>query len=188
VYVKGPQVMLGYYKKPELTAKVLSSDGWLNTGDLGMLTKKRFLKLTGRAKDTIVLLGGENIEPLPIEQRICDSPYVKQAVVLGQDQHFLAAIIVPDQDMIMAWAKDNNIPIVDYETLLAQPEVKELIDYEIGQAVNAKTGFKSFERIFRFELLATPFEVGKELSAKQEVKRHVVAELYKHRIAKMFKN
>jgi long-chain acyl-CoA synthetase len=188
VHVRGPQVMLGYYKKPELTAKVLSKDGWLDTGDLGMLTKQRFLKLTGRAKDTIVLRGGENVEPLPIEQRICDSPYVKQAVVLGQDQRFLAAIVVPDQEMVTAWAKDNTVPIVDYEALLAQPEVRELIDYEINEAVNQKTGFKSFERIFRFELLSTPFEVGRELSAKQEVKRHVVAEQYKHLIAKMFKD
>lgn len=187
VHVKGPQVMLGYYKKPELTAQVLSADGWLNTGDLGILTRQRFLRLTGRAKDTIVLLGGENVEPLPIEQRICDSQYISQAVVLGQDQRFLVALVVPNQDAIVAWAEDNTIPIVDYETLLKQPEVKELIDYEISQAVNAKTGFKSFERIFRFELLAAPFEVGRELSAKQEVKRHVVAELYKHQIARMFR-
>lgn len=188
VHVKGPQVMLGYYKKPELTARVLSKDGWLNTGDLGMLTKTGFLKLTGRAKDTIVLRGGENIEPLPIEQRVCDSPYIRQAVVLGQDQRFLAALIVPDQDNVMTWAKENSIPIVDYESLLGQPEVRELIDFEIGQAVNHKTGFKTFERIFRFDLLAEPFEVGRELSAKQEVKRHVVAELYKHRISAMFRN
>jgi len=188
VYAKGPQVMAGYYKKPEMTAKVLGNDGWLNTGDLGMFTTAGYLKLTGRAKDTIVLLGGENIEPLPIEQRICDSQYIKQAVVLGQDQHFLAALVVPDQDYVTSWAKENNIPIVDYEALLAQPEVKELIDYEINQAVNQKTGFKSFERIFRFELLATPFEVGKELSAKQEVKRHAVAEIYKHKISRLFKS
>jgi len=188
VYAKGPQVMAGYYKKPEMTAKVLGSDGWLNTGDLGMLTTSGYLKLTGRAKDTIVLLGGENIEPLPIEQRICDSQYIKQAVVLGQDQHFLAALVVPDQDSVTTWAKENNIPIVDYEALLAQPEVKELIDYEINQAVNQKTGFKSFERIFRFELLKDPFESGKELSAKQEVKRHAVAEIYKHKISRLFKN
>ncbi len=187
VYVRGPQVMLGYYKKPELTAKVLSPDGWLNTGDLGMLTRNGFLKLTGRAKDTIVLLGGENVEPLPIEQRICDSPYVKQAVVLGQDQRFLAALVVPDQEVVTAWAKENTVPIVDYETMLRQPEVRELIDYEINQAVNQKTGFKSFERIFRFELLASPFEVGKELSAKQEIKRHAIAELYRHEIARLFK-
>jgi long-chain acyl-CoA synthetase len=188
VWAKGPQVMQGYYKKPEWTARIMKGDGWLDTGDIGILTRHGDLKLTGRFKDTIVLRGGENVEPLPIEQRINDSQYIKQSVVLGQDQRFLAALIVPDQDAINAWAKDNNIPSSDYESLLAQPEVKELIDYEINQAVSPKTGFKSFERIFRFELLAVPFEQGKELSAKQEVKRHAVAEIYKPRIDKLFKD
>jgi long-chain acyl-CoA synthetase len=187
VWARGPQVMKGYYNKPDLTAKIMKGDGWLDTGDIGILTKNGELKLTGRAKDTIVLRGGENVEPLPIEQRITDSQYIKQAVVLGQDQRFLAALIVPDQEAVTGWAKVNNIPIVDYESLLAQPEVKELIDYEVNQAVNQKAGFKSFERIFRFDLLAVPFEQGKELSAKMEVKRHAVAEIYKHRIDKLFK-
>ncbi|MDX9957954.1 MAG: AMP-binding protein [Spirochaetia bacterium] len=187
VWARGPQIMKGYYNKPELTAKIMKGDGWLDTGDIGILTRNGELKLTGRAKDTIVLRGGENVEPLPIEQKINDSQYIKQAVVLGQDQRFLAALIVPDQEAVTGWAKVNNIPIVDYESLLAQPEVKELIDYEVNQAINQKAGFKSFERIFRFELLAVPFEQGKELSAKMEVKRHAVAEIYKHRIDKLFK-
>ena len=188
VQARGPQVMLGYYKRPDLTAKIMKGDGWLDTGDIGMLTRSGELKLTGRAKDTIVLRGGENVEPVPIEQRICDSPYVKQAIVLGQDKRFLAALIVPDQDAVTSWAQDNHVPIVDYESLLAQPEVRELIDYEINQAVNAKAGFKSFERIFRFDLLPRPFEVGRELSAKQEMKRHAINELYKHKIDKLFKD
>ncbi|TFG80239.1 MAG: long-chain fatty acid--CoA ligase, partial [Spirochaetales bacterium] len=188
VWARGPQVMLGYYKKPELTAKIMKGDGWLDTGDIGILTTNDYLKLTGRAKDTIVLRGGENVEPLPIEQRLNDSIYIKQSVVLGQDQRYLAALIVPDQETIMAWAGENNIPIVDYEGLLKQPEVRELIDYEIGQAVNAKTGFKTFERIFTFALLPNLFETGKELSAKMEVKRHAVVEIYKHIIGKLFKS
>jgi long-chain acyl-CoA synthetase len=187
VWARGPQIMKGYYNKPDLTAKIMKGDGWLDTGDIGILTKNGELKLTGRAKDTIVLRGGENVEPLPIEQKIGDSQYIKQVVVLGQDQRFLAALIVPDQEAVTGWAKVNNIPIVDYESLLNQPEVKELIDYEVNQAINQKTGFKSFERIFRFDLLAVPFEQGKELSAKMEVKRHAVAEIYKHRIDKLFK-
>jgi long-chain acyl-CoA synthetase len=188
VWARGPQVMLGYYKKPDLTAKVMKGDGWIDTGDIGMLTKDGYLRLTGRAKDTIVLRGGENVEPLPIEQRINDSMYVKQTVVLGQDERYLAALIVPDQDTVVGWAKDNNIPIVDYETLLAQPEVRELFDYEISQAISSKNGFKTFERIFKFELLPQLFEVGKELSAKQEIKRHAINEIYKHKIDKLFKN
>ncbi len=188
ILIRGPQVMMGYYKQPELTEKVISRDGWLHSGDIGMLTVDGELKITGRAKDTIVLRGGENVEPVPIEQRIAESIYIKQAVVLGQDKKFLAALIVPDQDTISQWAGENNIPVVDYESLLAQPEVKDLVNFEINQLVNQKSGFKSFERIFRFELLARPFAVDRELSAKQEIKRHAIAEIYRHEIARLFKD
>jgi long-chain acyl-CoA synthetase len=186
IMVRGPQVMMGYYKKPELTAKVLDENGWLDTGDLGMLTYRGELRITGRAKDTIVLRGGENVEPLPIEQKLAESEYVEQAVVLGQDQKYLAALIVPAQDAVTSWAEENNIPILDYEVLLQQPEVAELIDYEVNELVNARNGFKSFERIFRFALLAAPFEVGKELSAKQEIKRHAIVEIYHKEVKKLF--
>ncbi|HOX33421.1 MAG TPA: long-chain fatty acid--CoA ligase [Spirochaetales bacterium] len=186
ILVRGPQVMQGYYRRPELTAKVLSPDGWLDTGDLGALTRRGELRITGRAKDTIVLRGGENVEPAPIEQKLCESEYIKQAVVLGQDQKYLAALVVPDQDAVTAWAKENNVPIVDYEDLLRQPEVEELIDYEVNELVSAKNGFKSFERIFRFAMLGRAFEVDRELSAKQEIKRFAINELYKREIARLF--
>jgi long-chain acyl-CoA synthetase len=186
IMVRGPQVMRGYYKKPELTAKVLSEAGWLDTGDLGMLTRRGEIRITGRAKDTIVLRGGENVEPLPIEQKLAESEYIKQVVVLGQDQKYLAALIVPDQEAVTAWATENNVLIVDYEALLLQPEISELIDYEVNELVSAKNGFKSFERIFRFALLPAPFEVGRELSAKQEIKRHAVVEIYHKEVKKLF--
>ncbi len=186
IQVRGPQVMLGYFKRPELTAKILSKDGWLNTGDLGMLTIHGEIKIVGRAKDTIVLRGGENIEPVPIEQRLCESVYIQQAVVLGQDQKYLAALIVPKEENLIAWAEENEIPFDDYASLLEQPEVKELIDSEINTYVSMKNGFKPFERIFRFALLAKPFEPGRELSAKQELKRHAINELYKSQIKLLF--
>jgi long-chain acyl-CoA synthetase len=186
IMVRGPSVMLGYYKRPDLTAKVLGEDGWLDTGDLGMLTYDGELRITGRAKDTIVLRGGENVEPSPIEQKLAESEYVRQAVVLGQDQKYLAALIVPDQDAVTAWAADNAIPIVDYEGLLQAPEVVELIDSQMNELVSARNGFKSFERVFRFALLAKPFEVGRELSAKQEIKRHAIVELYHREVKKLF--
>jgi long-chain acyl-CoA synthetase len=186
IMVRGPQVMMGYYKRPELTAKVVSESGWLDTGDIGMLTLDGELRITGRAKDTIVLRGGENVEPVPIEQKLAESEYIKQAVVLGQDQRFLAALIVPDQDAVTAWAEENNIPIVDYEGLLQSPEVSELIDSEVSELVGARNGFKTFERVFRFALLAKPFEPGRELSAKQEIKRHAVVEIYHKEVKKLF--
>jgi long-chain acyl-CoA synthetase len=187
IFVRGPQVMSGYFRKPELTAKVLGKDGFLDTGDLGVLTRHGELRIAGRAKDTIVLRGGENVEPVPIEQRLCESSYIKQAIVLGQDMRYLAALVVPDEEAVSAWAQENNVPIVDYEELLGQPEILELIGDEINERISSKNGFKSFERVFKFALLAKPFEVGRELSAKQELKRHVINELFAHKIAGLFK-
>jgi len=186
IQVRGPQVMKGYYKRPDLTAKIMTADGWLDTGDLGMLTVNGEIRITGRAKDTIVLRGGENIEPVPIEQKLCESSFIQQAVVLGQDEKYLAALIVPRQENLTTWVEENNIPFVDYETLVQQPEVKELIDAEISELISPKNGFKPFERIFRFDILPEVFQPGKELSAKQELKRHAVNEIYKKKIKALF--
>lgn len=187
IMVRGGQVMKGYYKKPELTATVLSPDGWFNTGDLGMLTYDNEIKITGRAKDTIVLRGGENVEPAPIEAKINESEWISQCMVVGQDQKYLAALIIPEQDLLMTFAQENNIPVLDYESLLQQPEINELIANDVADLVGPHTGFKPFERVFKFKLLAKPFEVGRELSQKQDVMRHRVMELYAKEISELFK-
>jgi long-chain acyl-CoA synthetase len=108
-------------------------------------------------------------------------------MVVGQDQKYLAALIVPRQEAIMAFAEENNIPIVDYELLLLQPEINELIAGEITGRVNLKTGFKPFELIFKFALLSRPFEPGKELSPKQELMRHRITALYAREIQRLFR-
>jgi long-chain acyl-CoA synthetase len=187
IHVKGGQVMKGYYKKPDATAAVLDAEGWLNTGDIGMLSHNGELRITGRAKDTIVLRGGENVEPVPIENTLRESPYIQHCMVVGQDQKYLAALIVPRQEAVMAYAEENNIPIVDYELLLQQPEINELISAEITGRVNLKTGFKPFQRVFKFALLTKPFEPGKELSGKQELLRHKIAVLYAREMHRLFK-
>ena len=187
IHVKGDQVMLGYYQKPEATAAVLSEDGWFNTGDIGMLTHDNELRITGRAKDTIVLRGGENVEPVPIECRLRESPYIQQCMVAGQDQKYLAAIIIPWQQSIMDFAEEISIPIVDYELLLQQPEIIELISSEVSNRISAKNGFKSYERINKFILKSKPFEPGKELSAKGELIRRNIMDLYGKDINKLFK-
>ncbi|MCL2440215.1 MAG: AMP-binding protein [Treponema sp.] len=186
LYARGPQIMQGYYKRPEETSKVISADGWFNTGDIGLKTFKGEVKLTGRAKDTIVLLGGENVEPVPIENKIRDSVYIDHAVVLGQDQKFLAALIVPSFENIEAYAKENNITYMDIESLVKTPEIKELIQTEISERVNRKTGFRGFESIFRSALVSKPFEVGKELSSKMDYKRHYITDAYKKEISGLF--
>ncbi|MDR3247698.1 MAG: long-chain fatty acid--CoA ligase [Treponema sp.] len=187
ICVRGGQVMQGYYQKPEATAAVLSPDGWFNTGDIGMLTHDNELRITGRAKDTIVLRGGENVEPVPIETKLRESEYILHCAVVGQDQKYLAALIVPIQAAVMAFAEENSIPIVDYELLLQQPEINELIASEVADLVNPKTGFKPFERVFKFKLIAKPFEVGREFSGKQELLRHRVQALYAREIHGLFK-
>lgn len=186
VLARGDQIMKGYYKKPELTAGVIDKDGWLNTGDLGKLTFDGEIKITGRAKDTIVLQNGENIEPLGIETALCGSPYIETAVVFGQDEKFLAALIVGSKANIMSYAEEHNITCKEYEELVTRPEIEDLIRCEIDNIVSASNGFKPCERIFRFVILDKSFEIGRELSAKQEFMRHKVAELYKDKIAELF--
>ncbi len=186
VFARGPQVMKGYYKQPELTNAILSPDGWLNTGDLGMLTWHNELAIMGRVKDTIVLRGGENVEPLPIEQKMQESPYISQSMLLGQDQKYLAALIVPDYEALQEYASQNNLSFMDREDLIGSPEIEELINGEIQERINSKNGFKSFERVNRFRLLTKPFEVGDELSQKQEIKRHVISARYEKLIQEIF--
>ncbi|MFA6731304.1 MAG: AMP-binding protein [Sphaerochaeta sp.] len=185
VMVRGPQVMKGYYKRQDLTDKVLSKEGWLDTGDLGMWTHKGEFSLCGRAKDTIVLSGGENLEPVPIEAKLCESEFIEQAIVLGQDQKYLAALIVPNRKRIEEYLKEKQIPYL-VDKLAGMQEVKDLIERSIGEIISSKQGFKSFEHIVRFKLLTKSFEVGKELSAKQELKRFEINRIYKDEIQELF--
>ncbi|MDR1626711.1 MAG: AMP-binding protein [Spirochaetia bacterium] len=187
IYAKGAQVMLGYYKRPEETRKVVDGQGLLNTGDIGIKTWKGEIKITGREKDTIVLLGGENIEPTPIEARIRESDYIDHALVLGQDQKYLAALIVPNFEKLEAYAAGNAIPFIDRESLITLPEIMTLVDSEIQTRVNRRTGFRSFEMIYRSAIISKPFEMGVELSGKQDYKRHVIVEMYKKEIAGLFR-
>ncbi len=186
VMLKGRQIMKGYYKKPEETAGMINPEGWLNSGDLGIMTVKGELKIIGREKDTIVLLGGENVEPVPMEQKLAESPYIEQAVIVGQDQKYLAALIVPDYDALEKYANENNLAYENRVHLKDVHAILELLTEEINQLISSRNGFRPFERIFRFEVLRKSFEVGKELSGKQDLKRHAIAEIYKKEIARLF--
>ncbi|MCZ8155899.1 MAG: long-chain fatty acid--CoA ligase [Leptospira sp.] len=187
VHIRGPQVMKGYYKNPETTAKTIV-DGWMNTGDIGMINYKRTLTLTGRAKDTIVLLGGENVEPVPIENKIDESPYIRQSMVVGQDQKVLGSIIVPDFDALNAWAKDNGIPDAKPEQMILNPKVIDFYKKEVRNFNSVKTGFKNFEQVQYVLLVTKPFEVGDELTNLMKMKRHIITEKYKDRILELYKN
>jgi len=124
---------------------------------------------------------------VPIELKLKESPRIFQCVVLGQDQKYLAALIVPDREAIMAFAEENGIPIVDYELLLQQPEVMELISHDISDLVSARNGFKTFERVYKFALLPRLFQPVEELSPKQEPLRRRIAAAYSRQIQSLFR-
>jgi len=186
LFVKSEQIMEGYYKRPDLTEAVLK-DGWLDTGDVAIRTRSGEFKILGRTKETIVLLGGENIEPVPIEDRLNASEAILQSMVVGQDQKFLAALIVPDMEKLEEYAQQNAIDYVESAELLDIPEIQEYVHNEIQAQVNPKNGFRHFECIFRFALLSEPFEVGKEMTHTLKIRRDVVNQKHHHRIHDLFK-
>lgn len=179
IHVRGPQVMKGYYKNPEATNKVLK-DGWMNTGDLGMITFNNCLKIVGRSKETVVLLGGENVEPVPIENRLLESPFIAQCMVVGQDKKYLSAIVVPSVDHLKDYGAST-------EDLAKNAEVQRLIRDEVKKLISNEAGFKSFEKIVDVRILPKPFEVGDELTNLFKIKRHVVTEKYRDLIESMYR-
>lgn len=177
IHVRGPQVMCGYYKNPEATDRVLR-DGWMNTGDIGMVTFNNCLKILGRSKETIVLLSGENVEPVPIEGRLVESPLIEQCMVVGQDQKFLAVLIVPCLEEFRA----RGVHVANSGELSNHNRTKEMIDAELRTIISQKNGFKPFERLADWRLLPKSFAVGDELTNTFKLKRHVISERYAYLI------
>ncbi|MBI4640731.1 MAG: AMP-binding protein [Candidatus Tectomicrobia bacterium] len=186
IMIRGPQVMRGYYKDQPMTEKVIDQEGWFNSGDLGQMTIRGEIQITGRAKDTIVLLSGENLEPGPIEDRLKLSEYVKDIMVVGQDKRSVGALIVPDFSALEEYARARNIPLENHEELIKKPEILELFRHEINKLVSREAGFKAFERVTRFVLLTHEFTVGRELTHTLKMRRNVISELYQQEIEEMF--
>ncbi len=189
VLLRGPQVMQGYYKNPEATAKAIDADGWFDTGDLGQIVGGN-LVITGRAKDTIVLTNGENIEPQPVENACARSPYVDQIMLVGQDQKILGALIVPNLEALGQWAASRSIPLDEGNpaAMLTSPEVQTLFRDELNREVKARPGYRPDERIGPFTLLSEPFTIENGmLTQTMKVKRPVVASRYQQMIEQLFK-
>lgn len=181
IWVRGPQVMKGYYKEPELTAKAFSN-GWFRTGDLGIITHNHCLKILGRCKATIVLSSGENVEPEPIEMHLQQSQFIDYCMLVGQDKKHTAALIVPAlQEFRKAGINADTV-----EELVANPLVYDIVRKEVKKMNASPNGFKSYEIIRDFRLVNNSFEVGKELTNLFKVKRHIVSQQYDHVISEMF--
>jgi len=181
IHAKGPQVMKGYYKNPEATEKVLK-DGWMNTGDIGMVTFNNCLKILGRSKETIVLLSGENVEPVPIEAQLLESRLVEQCLVVGQDEKQLGALIVPSLEGLKA----QGFAVASLAEAEADPRIAEAVGAEVRRLVSREQGFKPFEFVAAWRFVPKAFEVSDELTATFKPRRHVIAEKYGHLIDDMF--
>ena len=163
VLVRGPQVMGGYLGKPEATAKVLDAEGWFDTGDLGMLLPDGTVALTGRAKDTIVLSSGENIEPGPLEEALVASPLIEQVMLVGQDQRQLGALIVPRPEAIQAWAKGQGVEAAaDLGGSPGNPALLRLLMRECNRLLKQRSGARADERLAGV-VLVEPFSIDNGL-------------------------
>ena len=182
---RGANVMRGYYKQPELSSQAIDAGGWLDTGDLAMATYDGEIAIIGRAKETIVLLSGENVEPAPIEEVLCESPYIDQAMVVGQDRRVLGALIVPNLERLQQLMADKTLDSV--AELLQDARVRSKLRTEIDAQLGAAHGFRPCEQIAGFYLIEEPFRPGQELTHTLKMRRAVIAERYAANIEKMLR-
>ena len=183
ILTKGPNVMKGYYKKPEATAEVIDKDGWFHTGDIGTV-EDGFLRITDRKKDIIVTAGGKNIAPQPIENAVKTNKYVSQAVMIGDKRKFPVMLVVPNWDNLEKWAKRNNIIWPDRRQLLAMPTIQKKMEKEVLGQLH---GLAHFETPKKIGLLEHDFTIERgELTPKLSVKRKVVDRAYKDVIDAMY--
>jgi long-chain acyl-CoA synthetase len=176
VLARGPNIMQGYYKRPDDTARTLE-DGWLHTGDIGQIDADGYLTITDRKKDLIVTSGGKKIAPQPLENQLKADPLVAEAVLVGERRKFPAALVVPDFARLEAWARKQDVAFASREELLRRPEVVTRYQSVLDQ-VNATLA--QFERIKRFALLPTEFTMERgELTPTMKVRRAVVEERWR---------
>jgi len=184
IVVRGPNVMNGYLNKPDETALVLDSDGWLHTGDLGELDDDGNLVVTGRTKELIVTSYGKNIAPAPVEERIARSPYVSQAIVLGDNRKTLVALIVPDREEVERYAGEHDVTWSSYESLLEHYAVRVLLN---GEVARANEHSASYERVTKFALLPEQFsQENGMLTPTMKVRRGRVVDIYRDRIELLY--
>ncbi|MBL7884876.1 MAG: long-chain fatty acid--CoA ligase [Bacteroidia bacterium] len=172
ILVKGPNVMLGYYNRPDATAEVIDADGWFHTGDIGTFVENRFLKITDRKKEIFKTSGGKYIAPVMIENKLKESPFIEQAMVLGENQKYASALIVPAFAFIKDYCTRKNIPFTSNEGIIKNETIKARIIKEV-EKVNA--GLAQYEKIKNPELLAREWTIDNgEMTPKLSLKRKVI--------------
>ena len=188
IQLRGEQVFPGYYDNEEENDKAFTTDGYFKTGDLGKLTVTGELVITGRSKEIIVLASGENIDPSRIESAITKLPFVSDAVLVGQDKKGLGALIVPDFEQLRKFINDKmESGNQDDDKLVADKQVLSRVKTEINRLLQAKHGFKPFEKMQNIHLLDKEFKMGEELTNTLKKKRHVIETKYREVISKLLK-
>ena len=184
ILVRGPNVFMGYLNLPEKTAETIDAEGWLHTGDVGVVDEDGFFRITDRMKDIIITAGGKNITPSEIENELKFSPYVTDAVVIGDQRPYLTVIIMIDQENVEKFAQDHDVPFSNYASLTRAPEVQQLIQTLID-STNRK--FARVEQIKKFWLLDTQLTAeDEELTPTMKLKRKLVQKKYAERIENMY--
>lgn len=181
IVVRGPQVMRGYRDDPEATRAVLR-DGWLRTGDLGLVTGDGSLRIVGRLKDTIVLRNGENVEPTHVEAALLASPLIDQCLLVGQDHRFVAALVVGSLEEFAA----RGVTADSHAALAADLEAGRLLDAELTRIFAGNPSFLAHERPRAARLVPAPFTVDRELTQTQKLRRSVIAELYRDLVSGIY--
>lgn len=184
ILVRGPNVMLGYYKKPEETARAIDLEGWFHTGDQGRFDSQGNLIITGRIKEIIVNAYGKNIPPVPIEHALLCSKFIDQATVIGDRRPYLVALIVPARLTLEDYARENKIPFNRFEELLANPKIIQLFREEIDRCL---APFAPYEQVRKFRLIPEPFTVENGLlTPTLKVRRKEIDRVFENLIEAMY--
>lgn len=186
---RGPNIMMGYYKRPDLTDEVIR-DGWFHTGDIGALIEKKhgphkqFLKITDRKKEMFKTSGGKYVAPLPIENKLKESIYVEQVMIVGSDRKYVGALIVPSFANLQDWCRQNNLKIDSNEEMVRHPQILELFRDPVE---SFNKFFNQVEQVKRFELLPHEWTVDSgEMSPKMSLKRKVIMERYRDVVERIY--
>ncbi len=186
VLFRGKNVMLGYYKDPEMTAETIDKDGWLYTGDIGEIDEDGFLRITDRKKDLIVTSGGKNIAPQRIEKIMLTSRFINQIVVYGERKKCLTGVVTLDQDEVKQWAIKKGIQFSNWKELSEHPRIVELIDNEIQERNKSVSSFETLKKVL---IEPTEFTTeGGELTSSLKIKRNVVTDKYKDRLDALYED
>jgi len=185
ILVRGPHVFLGYHNKPERTRDAIDDEGWLHTGDIGMIDNQGFLKITDRKSDIIITSGGKNITPTEIENKIKFSPFVTDAVVIGDRRNFLTCLVMIDHDNVAKFAQDKKINFTDYKSLTNLPEVKSLIWSEVEKVNGRLSNVETIKKIRLLDVLLTAED--EEMTPTLKLRRKYVNEKYGDLINQMYR-